>query len=805
VKWAIPFFLIGLLLASSPYCRAADSPAAVLQELRSFDQMGSVLYVAAHPDDENTQLIAYFARGRNYRTAYLSLTRGDGGQNVLGPELGAELGVLRTHELLAARSLDGGRQFFTRALDFGFSKDAFQTLKIWDRQQVLSDIVRVIREFQPDVVITRFTTIPGNTHGHHTASAILALEAFKIAGDPTAFPDQLTTLKVWQPKRIFSNGFAVGLGRNSSGVVRLSDSGTDPVSGLSFADLAGRSRSMHKTQGFGNFVGGHGGGRAEAFQLLAGDPAAKDIMDGVDTTWNRVGAEDIGKLAEDLIANFNSHDLSADVPALLAIKKRLAQLPSQPLVDEKRDLLDRILQQCLGLEVQTTIPSAEVVPGEELSLHHGVLVHSSVEVNWVKVRYPSIATEVNAGKITQLDVKETLPASTPVSQPYWLREPGTAGMFRVDDSSLIGRPVNPPVFPVDYVFDVAGQTLVVHDEPVAGKRTLDVIAPVSLEFVSQVQLFAPGSQRNVTVRVTAHRPGAGGTVHLQAPDGWQVAPDTQAFNVGAVGDQADCTFTITAPAAIANATITADAEIGGAHFNNQYIAIQYSHLPFILLQPAATLKAVSLDLSIRGKSVGYIAGAGDDTVAALKQMGYAVTELTGADLTPEKLHGLDAVVIGIRAFNVRNDLSDSLHNLWAYVESGGTVIAQYNRPGQFAAGDIAPFDLHPSNLRVTDPNAAMTFLAPDHPALNVPNKITQNDFTGWVQERGTYFPDTWDDHFIPILACSDAGEAPLKGSLLIAKDGKGYFVYTGLTFFRQLPAGVSGAYRLFANLVSLGK
>ncbi len=311
------FFAAYLCIAAS-LTRAADAPqpAAVLQQLRSFDQWGSVLHIAAHPDDENTQLLAYLARGRNYRTAYLSVTRGDGGQNVLGPEFGPELGVIRTQELLAARRLDGSQQFFTRAIDFGFSKDYRQTLRIWDHQQVLADIVRVIRTFRPDVIITRFTTIPGNTHGHHTASAVLALEAFKLAGDPNAFPDQLHDLSVWQPTRIFSNGFTIGLGGRGNGattqnvqpIVRMNINGTDPVSGLSFADLAARSRSMHKTQGFGNFTGGgRFGSRPEAFALMAGEPATKDIMDGIDTTWGRVsGGAEIGKMTDDLIAKFDA-------------------------------------------------------------------------------------------------------------------------------------------------------------------------------------------------------------------------------------------------------------------------------------------------------------------------------------------------------------------------------------------------------------------------------------------------------------------------------------------------------------------
>jgi LmbE family N-acetylglucosaminyl deacetylase len=808
------------LLAGNPVGRAAEPmpPAAILQQLHSFQEMGSVLYVAAHPDDENTLLIAYLARGRNYRTAYLSLTRGDGGQNVLGPEFGAELGVARTQELLAARRLDGGRQFFSRAVDFGFSKDNRETLNIWDRQQVLSDVVRVIREFRPDVVITRFSPVPGGTHGHHTASTVLAMETFKLAGDPKAFPEQ--QLAPWQPKRILWNSRDSG-----TNIIRMDVGGTDPVTGESFAEVAARSRAMHKTQGFDNFrgFGGGGGARSEFFQLLDGEPATNDIMDGVDTTWDRMpGGAAIGTLAGEVIAQFNPQDPAASVPALLKLRSELVALPNtDPVVIEKRAQLDRILQACLGLEVETTIPQAEVVPGEQMKLKHSATVHSSIPVRWLGARYPgnkgelTYAIELHANQQASLDSVQTLPANTPLSQPYWLRAEGTPGTFRVDEATLIGRPENPPAFPVEQVFEVGGQTLVVPDEPVqlmAGRsedqarRRLDVIPPVSLSLGSEVELFAPGKSRPVEVEVTTFRTGAAGTLQLEVPAGWKVNPATQPFHLGAVGEHVKFKFTVTAPAEPATAKLFASAGIGGVRYNNERVEINYPHIPLQLLQPPASLKAVCLDLAIRGRKVGYLPGAGDSVADSLKQMGYTVTALTDADLTPERLHGFDAVVIGVRAFNVRTNLAAHLPGLFAYVEAGGTVVAQYNRPGRDQKIDqLAPYSLQLSNDRVTDENAAVTFLAPDHPVLNKPNKITAADFAGWVQERGIYFPNQWDEHFTPILACSDPGEAPLKGGLLVAKYGKGYYVYTGLVFFRELPAGVPGAYRLFANLVSLGK
>ncbi|HUL52364.1 MAG TPA: PIG-L family deacetylase [Opitutaceae bacterium] len=786
-----------------------------------------MLYVAAHPDDENTQLIAYFSRGRQYRTAYLSLTRGDGGQNVLGPELGEELGVIRTQELLAARRIDGGRQFFTRAIDFGFSKSYQETLGIWDEQQVLADIVRVIRTFRPDVIVTRFPIPPGSGgHGHHTASAILAVEAFKRAGDPAAFPEQIRAgLAPWQARRVLWNVFSFGGGPPAltGPTVKIDISGSDPVTGEPFGTIANRSRGMHKTQGLGGFSNRPGDGpRPETFILLAGDAPTADIMDGIDTSWGRFpGGADIGRLAGDVIAQFNPQAPAASLPALLALRRQLAALPADPVVAEKRRALDRMVQACLGLTVRTVVPDAEVAPGETLHLHHTATVAAdTVPVRWVGLRYPGIgrettfALDLRPQEPVARDDTETLPAEAPLSQPYWLRAEGTVGVFRVDDPALIGRPENPPAFPVEDVFEVGGQTLVVADEPVQvgadgatgeNLRRLEVVAPVSLRFGSEVELFTAGAVRPAELEITAHRAGVAGAARLVMPAGWTVAPATQSFHLAAVGDRVRCKFQVTAPAQAGTADIAAEVEIGGRRYAARRVEIRYAHIPVQLLQPPAHLKVVDLALAIRGRQIGYVPGAGDNVAESLEEMGCTVTRLTGAELDPQRLSGLDAVVIGIRAFNVRTDLAPQLPALVAFAEAGGTVIVQYNNPNGLAATKLAPFDLKIANERVTDERAPMTLLAPDHPVLNTPNKITSADFEGWVQERGLYFASQWDEHFTPILACNDPGEPPKQGSLLVAHCGRGYFVYTGLAFFRQLPAGVPGAYRLLANLVSLGK
>ncbi|HEY1792067.1 MAG TPA: PIG-L family deacetylase [Opitutaceae bacterium] len=810
---------------------APTDPRALEGELRSFRECGSVLYVAAHPDDENTQLIAYLARGRDYRTAYLSLTRGDGGQNALGPEFGDLLGVIRTQELLAARRVDGGEQFFSRARDFGYSKDYRQTLAKWDRQQVLSDVVRVIRTFQPDIVITRFPPEPIHTHGHHTASAVLALEAFRLAGDPKAFPEQLGDgLRPWQPRRILWNSFGTAFGGPADvgeGVVRMPIDGTDPVTGASFAVLAAKSRSMHQTQGFANFsVASRGRGPdVESFRLLAGEPAKGDIMDGVDTTWGRVpGGSAIGALSGAALDHFDGKDPSASVPALLEIHARLAALADGPFVARKRVLLDRIIAGCLGLSAETTLApgaggSGDVVPGDSVSVRSSAVVASAYPVTWKSVRYATLAgrRQVDVGAALRRGeprVEESharVRKDMPLTEPYWLREDETPGMFRVDDASLIGRPEYPPAFPARFEFSVGGQQVFVDTQAVAPgtRQSPFVIPPVFLHFTLGVQVFAPGSAHAVALEVRAARAGARGSVALRLPPGWASSPAAAHFDLKSAGDMAPFTFTVTAPAAPERTDIGATARVAGADYGTDRILISYPHIPRQLLQPRARVKAVCADVRVTARHVGYIPGAGDSTVAALEQMGCEVRVLKDEDLTAQGLSGLDAVVIGIRAFGTTPALAARMPALTAFAQAGGTVVEQYETPGGIQSLQIAPYPLSISRdlptYRVTNENSAVAFLEPDSPALNTPNKIGPADFEGWTQERGLDFASKWDGRFTPVIACSDPGEAPLKGGLLVARVGRGYFVYTGLSFFRQLPAGVPGAYRLFANLISLGR
>lgn len=831
---------LALLLAASPaFAEPAPAPlppAAIAQELRSLRTVGTVLHIGAHPDDENTELITYLARGRGFRAAYLSLTRGDGGQNELGRDFDEKLGVLRTQELLAARRIDSGRQFFTRAIDFGFSKSPEETLAFWDKKEVLGDVVRIIRQFRPDVIVTRFPVPPGSGgHGHHTASAMLAVEAFQLAGDPTAYPEQLAQgLTPWQPRRVLWNVFRFGAAANAPlplpGTPFSEDiAGTDAATGQEFGQIAALSRSQHKTQGLGGFaLRPRTGPNGQTFLLLAGEPATSDLMDGIDTTWNRYpGGAVIDAALERIIADFKPDAPTAALPALLAVRKQLAALPTDAVVADKRAQLDRIILSCAGIVVATQPEPGEVIPGES------VRITAYVTAVVPGVRYLGATTPFGALQAEPRELRPTneppsqvitfaplvLPADLPVSQPYWLRQPGTAGISSVADPQLIGRPGNPPLLPIAHHFEFNGQRFEVMDEPKVQprengvyqlrefSRRLEAIAPVSLGFDSEIYYVAPGKTKlATTVTVSAARSGQG-TLRLRAPAGWSVTPAEKPFAFDQVGAKAIFTFTLTAPANGGSGRLVAEAEFDGHVYSYKREELRYDHLPRLLLQPPASVRVASFDLALRGKAIGYLPGAGDYVAECLAQMGYSVRRLVGPDLTPEKLAGLDAVVIGVRAFNERPDLKEHLAGLFAWVEQGGTVIAQYNRPNGLAAPTLAPYALSiegpAPDLRVTDERAPVTTLS-EHAALMRPNLITAADWNGWVQERGAYFPSKWDEaHFTPLLAMSDAGEKPLKSSLLVARHGKGYYVYTGLAFFRQLPAGVPGAWRLFANLVSL--
>jgi LmbE family N-acetylglucosaminyl deacetylase len=800
-------------LAAPNAAAAVDSTQRRLA-LEKLSVLGSVLYVGAHPDDENTAMLAYLSEGRKLRTAYLSMTRGAGGQNLIGTEQGDALGVLRTEELLAARWIDGAEQFFTRALDFGYSKSAEESLQIWGHDAILADVVRVIRTFRPDVIITRFAGDGSGGHGHHTASAILAREAFSAAADPTRFPEQLATLKPWQAKRILWNAWRPRIENRPAGAPRLLsvDLGAyDPLLGESYTEIAARARSMHKSQGFGS--SGRRGAMLNYLQLMDGAPATRDFMEGIDTTWNRIpGGAAVAAAVAAAQKAYDSTDPSAAVPALLDVLAAIDRLAPDPWVEVKRAAVKDLIRDCTGLWLDATGADGTATPGETVTLTATAINRSPLAVTLVSVAPPfGPAQPVGALLSDNLpvtrDLAVSLPADLPTSGPYWLAAPHGPGRYVVRDERLIGLARAPAPLRVAFVVSLAVPVEYRWTDPVQGEQAhrIEIVPAVTLDLGHPVILFPSATPRRVDVRVTAQARGASGIVRLDVPAGWSAAPPSRPFTLAAKGDERDATFTVTPPSAASTATLTAVATVNGRDLSSGMTIVAHPHIPTQTLLPPAQLRLVRADVRTRGSHVGYVMGPGDDVPEALRQMGYRVELLTDEQLESGDLSAFDAIVVGVRAYNTRPALTLAEDRLLAYVEGGGVLVVQYNKTPETVTDRLGPYPLTLSRTRVTDEHAPVAILIPDQALLTTPNRIGPADFDGWIQERGIYFPQSWDAHYQAPLAMADPGEPASSGSLLTTTYGKGVFVYTGLVFFRELPAGVAGAYRLFANLVAGGR
>lgn len=816
-------FLLSLLV-SGTWAQAPRKPdaAEILLALKKLNVVGSALYVAAHPDDENTALIAWLANEKLVATGYLSLTRGDGGQNLIGPEIRERLGLIRTQELLQARRLDGGRQFFTRANDFGFSKDYQETLRTWDKEQVLADMVWTIRKFRPDVMITRFSPEPGGTHGHHTTSAILAGEAFKAAADPRRFPEQLSQVSVWQVKRLLWNtsSFFYGADRkfDPAGKLAIEVSAFNPLLGRSYTEIAAASRSMHKSQGFGS--GSNYGKVTDYLEHTMGERASQDLFEGIDLSWNRLpGGAAVGKLVQKALAAYNPAEPAASVPALLQIKAALDRLPDTPYKIQKQQEVADLVKACLGLFMEATLSQRTATPGQTVQLSTQATSRAAVPVTLRQITLQPTGQVLPIGKSLTRELVSgkqnlVLPAGLPYSQPYWLRGQGTEGMFRVDDPSLTGLPENPPALSVTYEVLVS-QVPFTFTVPVSFKRVDPVDGevyqpfalspPVMLNLAEKVYVFADDKSRQVQVQVQAGQDQVGGTVALQVPAGWKVEPASQPFHLKLKEEGQALVFRVSPPDEQSEGELKAVATVNGKTYDQSGVAIIYPHIPTQMLFPPATARLARIDLKRKGQHIGYLMGPGDEVPASLSQIGYQVDLLIDQDLRPASLSRYDAVVVGVRAYNTNNALKFAQSALLQYVKNGGTVIVQYNTSNGLVTDSLGPYPFKLSRDRVTVEDAPVRLLQPQHPVLLSPNKITASDFEGWVQERGLYFPDQWDSRYQALLSATDPGESPKDGGLLVARYGKGYYIYTGYAFFRQLPAGVPGAFRLFTNLISIGK
>jgi LmbE family N-acetylglucosaminyl deacetylase len=775
--------------------------AQLLQQLRKLEVLGSVLYVAAHPDDENTRLLATLANESLMRTSYLAFTRGEGGQNLIGAELGPALGVIRTQELLAARRVDGAEQYFTRARDFGYSKRVDETLAIWDHDRVLADAVYAIRTLQPDVIITRFALEGGDTHGHHTASARLGLEAFKAAADPQFHPEHLGSTRPWQARRIFWNAWTPdGNLKLPEGTLTWDSSLYSPLLGLSYGELAAESRSMHKSQGFG--AAPVHGGNPENFVLLAGEPATKTLFEGLDFTWKRVpGSEKVAALLARAVAEFKVDAPQRSVPVLVSALEELRKLPASTWTTKKEQELVDLIAGCAGIFVEAAASAPSTVPGAKVEVNVQALVRAGDGVVFEDVRIGEAKLETAKGKLS-------VEAPAHLTSPYFLEHPPARGSWTLDEGQPVNAPQLPAALEARFTFKAGTQHLTLARDvifkwvdPTVGERTrpLEVLPPVVARLSEPLLAFTDAAPRELTVTLVANDDAQQGEVKPSVPPGFTVQPERLRYTLAKRGDEVQTKLTVRRTTAKENGELTLDVMT--------LTRIDYPHLPMQVVLAPAKVKLVPVDLK-RGHThqVGYIVGAGDEVPQALRQAGYEVTLLNDEALRTETLARYDAIVVGIRAYNTNPRLPAVTPRLLQYVKDGGTLVAQYNTRNWLSSvpAELGPFPFEISQERVTDEDAEVTFELPTHAVLTRPNALGPADFTGWVQERGLYFAAKYDARYETPLSMHDLNEKPSKGSLLVAKHGKGRFVYTGLAFFRQLPAGVPGAFRLFANLLDHG-
>ncbi len=797
----------------------------IFLNLKKLGTTGSVLYIAAHPDDENTRLLAYLANGLCLETNYLSLTRGDGGQNLIGSEKGIDLGIIRTQELLAARRTDGAGQYFTRAYDFGYSKDPQETFTKWKHDDILSDVVWVIRLLKPDVIITRFSTDGSGGHGHHTASAILAEEAFDAAADPKRFPEQLTQVEVWQPKRLFWNVSTRFRNPNAdmSAYIPLDVGGYNALLGKSYGEIAAESRSMHKSQGFGSAR--QRGESFEYFKPIKGDTAhLKNIFQGMNFHYaNTKDGEAMDRLVKGAIAKFDFENPASIIPELLTIKKFI-QGKKEAIYKEKEALLDEIIFACAGLVIDITSREPQVALNDSLKIDISMINRSDAQivVNNIQSNGDALTFKTQSGlnktlapNILQTIASEVFPLKTN-EQKHWLSHEIQNDIFNPEDNSYRQlpqkySPMNLDIaFTIDHVpFTIKRSIQYKWTDPEKGERYRPVVItpPVMINLMNDVVVFTDKQPKLIKVLVRAGRDNVKGKVSLNLGDGWKVQPQELQFSVDKKGEDQLLTFSITPPSIDASTNAKVVATIDGKEYSQGFEEIKYDHIPVQTSFPIAQAKLIKMDLIKKSNRIGYIEGAGDDVAACLEQLGYNVEILKEDAISKGNLSQYDAIITGIRAFNTNENLFHYKTKLLDYVKDGGNLIVQYNTNSWSGPmkGDIGPYPFSITRDRVTDENAKVKFDLPDHPVLNTPNKITPKDFEGWIQERSIYHAGNIDKNYEMPLSMADPNEATNNGSLIIGKYGKGNFVYTGIVFFRELPAGVPGAYRLFVNLIELGK
>ena len=800
------------------------SSAEIFQKIKKLNVLGNVLYLAAHPDDENTRFISYCANEKMFNTGYLSLTRGSGGQNLIGTEIRDELGIIRTQELLSARKIDGGEQFFSRANDFGYSKNPKETLEIWDHQKILADVVWVIRKFRPDIIVCRFPTNGKGGHGHHTSSALLASEAFELSADSSKFKEHLKYVNTWKPKRVVINTgrwWNDNISDDNPAVVSLDIGGYNKLLGTSYNELAALSRSMHKSQGFGST--GKRGEYLEYFEYLKGDSAKNNLFEGVDFSWKRAGentlssqniTSSVHRLIDEIIRNYNGADPSQSIPRLIKVKELMVKIEDRFWREKKIEEVEDIILQCSGLFLEMTTLSSKKTARDSVSFTLEIVNRSNLKMQLKSIAcrdlkfYKKYEKTLKENHVLNLNNKTNIPKTIPISQPFWLLNSPSKGSYNFDSFSLIGNSENHPSAEFEITVEIGGQLINYKrplifkwNDPVKGEQTKNwIVCPkVTANINENIMIFSEQKKQSISVTLTAHTKDQTGAINIIKPEGWEVIGPKE-YNLKEIDQQIELEYQISPQKKAKNGFLEFELNSQEAF---GFKTLNYDHIKQQTWFPKSKLQLSYLNLDIVPKTIGYLMGAGDLIPDYLKILNYDIELLSSEELTLNKLKNYDVIITGVRFFNVNESSSKIVPFLMEYTKQGGNVIVQYNTSYRLKTKDFSPYPIKISRDRVTQEDAPVTFLNSSHPVMNYPNKILKEDFDSWVQERGLYFPNGWSKEYETIFSWNDRGEKPKKGSLLIAKYGKGYYTYTGISFFRQLPQGVSGAYKLLVNIISL--
>jgi LmbE family N-acetylglucosaminyl deacetylase len=840
--------------------------AGLTQVLQRLQTTASVLHTGAHPDDEDSFFIARTARGDHARVAYLALNRGEGGQNIIGTELFEGLGVIRTEELLQARRLDGGEQFFTRTFDYGFSKTLEEAASKWNEQDVLGDMVRIIRMFRPLVIYSRFSGTSADGHGHHSFAGYLTPLAFRAAGDPARFPEQLAEgLRPWQPRKLY-RGQRFPPDPKMKPTIAVHTGVFDPVLGRSYGEIASEGRSQHKSQAMGGIEirGAMDSGLDLVESVMPIRAGESTIFDGIDVSVPGIASlsglpsgmlqEELQAMAaaarraleeyrplqpqgiiQPLVAGLRATRRArealagaatgaagarADADFLLAIKERdfveALSRAAEVVVDPLADRETVVAGGSLFVNVRTFVGDPETVKVTSAVVHgpRGWTVAPAAVATANETGNPFVRREAPTHLVS---VTVTVPPNEPPTQPYFLEQPRKGETYQWTAESR-GLPFAPPLLRADVTMEIGSQSMVVSQpvqfrsaDAIRGelRRNVNVTPPVTVGLDSRLLIVPVGTtpvEQRMVVQATSFLPRpVDGILRLKLPAGWTAAPAQAPFSLKTAGDQTSTPFVVHAPAGRKSGSfdIVAEAVVDGQAYARDVQVIAYPHIQTHRIYSNATATAQVFDLKVAPVKVGYVMGTGDEVPAALRRMGVDVRMIDRNLLATGDLSAFDTIVIGIRASQARPDFVANNGRLLQYVERGGTLIVQYQQ-NDYVQRNLPPFPAQEAS-RVTDENAPVEILAPKHPVFNFPNRITKADFDGWVQDRNLYAFTTFDKRYIPLLATADRGEPPQLGGQVYADVGKGRYVYTSYAWFRQLPAGVPGAYRQFANLISLSK